>query len=60
VEIAAIIQIAQTGRIAAYIEDKHAARGKHRLKGPDMTVDEPLAILPVTAGQQLGKMAVTT
>jgi hypothetical protein len=46
-EIAAIIQIAERAAWEAYVEDKHNRRGKHRLTGIDMTIDELLVKIPL-------------
>jgi hypothetical protein len=46
-EIAAIIQIAEKAAREADTEGKHDQRGKHRLTGPDMTIDELLIKIPL-------------
>jgi hypothetical protein len=47
VEIAAIIQIAEKAAWDAYTEGKHDQRGRHRLTGDDMTIDELLVKIPL-------------
>jgi hypothetical protein len=46
-EIAAIVQIAEKAAWDAYKEGKHDQRGKHRLTGVDMTIDELLVKIPL-------------
>jgi hypothetical protein len=46
-EIAAILQIAQTAAWDAYTEGKHDQRGKHRLTGAEVTIDELLIKIPL-------------
>jgi hypothetical protein len=46
-EIAGLIQMAQNAALEAYTPEKHGKRGKHRLTGPDMTVDELLERIPL-------------
>jgi hypothetical protein len=43
-EVADLIRVAQTASVQAFSPDKKAVMGKHRLQGPDMTVDTLLAV----------------
>jgi hypothetical protein len=46
-DIAGLIQIAQNAALEASTPEKHDQRGKHRITGPDMTVDELLEQIPI-------------
>jgi hypothetical protein len=46
VEIAAIIQIAQTAAHSAYTPEKHGAEGRRKLMGQEMTVADLMTLIP--------------
>jgi hypothetical protein len=54
-EIAGLIQIAQNAALVAFTPGKHDQRGKHRLIGPDMTVDELLERIPIFRWPRAGR-----
>jgi hypothetical protein len=53
-EIAGLIQIAQNAALEAFTPGKHGHRGKHRLTGPEMTVDELLERIAILRWPRAG------